>query len=48
MFISALRLSQEEVNLLFLAFIAGQLKKSLFLEIERLNDSQERGFSLMF
>lgn len=48
-YISALRLSQEEeTNLPFLDFMAGQLKKSLSLEIERFNASQKRGFSFMF
>ena len=48
-YISALRLSQEEVNNLpFLDFMAGQLKKSLSLEIERFNTSQKKIFSFMF
>ena len=48
-YISALRLSQEEVNdLPFLDFMAGQLKKSLSLEIERFNTSQKKIFSFMF
>lgn len=48
-YILALRQSQEEdSNLPFLAFMAGQLKKSLSLEIERFNVSQKRGFSFMF
>ena len=48
-YISALRLSQEEeVNQPFLDFMAGQLKKSLSLEIERFNASQKKGFSFMF
>ena len=48
-YISALRLSQEEeTNLPFLDFMAGQLKKSLTLEIERFNASQKRGFSFVF
>lgn len=48
-YISALRLSQEdEVNQPFLDFMAGQLKKSLSLEIERFNTSQKRIFSFMF
>ena len=48
-YISALWLSQEEVNNLpFLDFMAGQLKKSLSLEIERFNTSQKKIFSFMF
>ena len=48
-YISALRLSQEEeVNQPFLDFMAGQLKRSLSLEIERFNASQKKGFSFMF
>ena len=48
-YILALRQSQEEdSNLPFLAFMAGQLKKSLSLEIERFNASQKKGFSFMF
>ena len=48
-YISALRLSQEgEVNQPFLSFMAGQLKKSLSLEIERFNTSQKKIFSFMF
>lgn len=48
-YISALQLSQEkEVNQPFLDFMAGQLKKSLSLEIERFNASQKRGFSFVF
>lgn len=48
-YISALRLSQEEeVNQPFLNFMAGQLKKSLSLEIERFNASQKKKFSFMF
>lgn len=48
-YIIALRQSQDEdSNLPFLAFMAGQLKKSLSLEIERFNASQKRGFSFMF
>ena len=48
-YISALRLSQEEeVNQPFLDFMAGQLKKSLSLEIERFNASQKKTFSFMF
>ena len=48
-YISALRQSQEEeTNMPFLDFMAGQLKKSLSLEIERFNASQKKGFSFMF
>ena len=48
-YISALRLSQEEeINQPFLDFMAGQLKKSLSLEIERFNASRKKGFSFMF
>ncbi|WP_300771015.1 Fic family protein, partial [uncultured Bacteroides sp.] len=48
-YISALRQSQEEeTNLPFLDFMAGQLKKSLSLEIERFKTSQKRGFSFLF
>ena len=48
-YISALRLSQEdEVNQPFLDFMAGQLKKSISLEIERSNTSQKKIFSFMF
>lgn len=48
-YISALRLSQEdEVNQPFLDFMAGQLKKSLSLEIEWFNTSQKKIFSFMF
>lgn len=48
-YILALRQSQEDdSNLPFLAFMSGQLKKSLSLEIERFNASQKRGFSFMF
>ncbi len=48
-YILALRQSQEEnSNRPFLAFMAGQLKKSLSLEIERFNTSQKRGISFMF
>ena len=48
-YISALRLSQEdEVNQPFLDFMAGQLKKSLSMEIERFNTSQKKIFSFMF
>lgn len=48
-YISALRLSQEdEVNQPFLDFMAGQLKKSLSLEIERFNTLQKKIFSFMF
>lgn len=48
-YISALRLSQEEeVNQPFLNFMAGQLKKSLSLEIERFNASQKKEINFMF
>ena len=48
-YISALRQSQEEeTNQSFLGFMAGQLKKSLSLEIERVKTSQKKGFSFMF
>lgn len=48
-YISALRQSQEEeTNQPFLGFMAGQLKKSLSLEIERFKTSQKRGFSFLF
>ena len=48
-YILALRQSQEEeVNQPFLDFMAGQLKKSLSLEIERFNASRKKGFSFMF
>ena len=48
-YISALQLSQEEeVNQPFLDFMAGQLKKSLSLEIERFDASQKKIFSFMF
>ena len=48
-YILSLRQSQEEeTNQPFLDFMAGQLKKSLSLEIERFNASQKRGVSLMF
>lgn len=48
-YISALRQSQEEeINQPFLGFMAGQLKKSLSLEIERFKTSQKKGFSFMF
>lgn len=48
-YISALQQSQEEeTNQPFLGFMAGQLKKSLSLEIERFKSSQKKIFSLMF
>ena len=48
-YILALRQSQEEeVNQPFLDFMAGQLKKSLSLEIERFKTSQKKIFSFMF
>lgn len=39
---------EEETNQPFLDFMAGQLKKSLSLEIERFKVSQKRGFCFMF
>ncbi len=39
---------EEETNQPFLEFMAGQLKKSLSLEIERFNASQKKGVSFMF
>ena len=48
-YISALQQSQEEeTNQPFLGFMAGQLKKSLSLEIERFKTSQKKIFSFMF
>lgn len=48
-YILSLRQCQdEEINQPFLDFMAGQLKKSLSLEIERFNVSQKRGFCFMF
>ncbi len=48
-YISALRQSREEdVNLPFLDFMAGQLKKSLSLEIDRFNASQNSSYSFLF
>ena len=48
-YILSLRQCQdEETNQPFLDFMAGQLKKSLSLEIERFNASQKKGFSFMF
>lgn len=48
-YILSLRQCQdEETNQPFLDFMAGQLKKSLSLEIERFNVSQKRGFCFMF
>ena len=48
-YILALRQSQDEdSNQSFLAFMAGQLRKSLSLEIERFDASQKKGFSFMF
>lgn len=38
----------EETNQPFLDFMAGQLKKSLSLEVERFNASQKRGVSFLF
>lgn len=48
-YILALQQSQDdETNQPFLDFMATQLKKALFLEIERYNVSQKKGFSFMF
>ena len=48
-YILSLRQCQdEEANQPFLDFMAGQLKKSLSLEIERFSASQKNGFSFMF
>lgn len=48
-YILALRQSQEEdSNLPFSVFMAGQLKKSLSLEIERFNASQTKCFNFLF
>lgn len=48
-YISALwRSQEEETNQPFLDFMAGQLKKSLSLEIERFKTSQKKIFSFMF
>ena len=48
-YILSLRQCQdEETNQPFLSFMAGQLKKSLSLEIERFSASQKKGFSFMF
>ena len=48
-YILSLRQCQEaEANQPFLDFMAGQLKKSLSLEIERFNASQKEGFCFMF
>lgn len=48
-YILSLRQSQkEETNRPFLEFMAGQLKKSLSLEIDKFNTSQKKGFHLMF
>ena len=48
-YILSLRQCQdEEANQPFLGFMAGQLKKSLSLEIERFSASQKKGFSFMF
>lgn len=48
-YILSLRQCQdEEANQPFLDFMAGQLKKSLSLEIERFSASQKTGFSFMF
>ena len=48
-YILSLRQCQDEgTNQLFLNFMAGQLKKSLSIEIERFNASQGKGFNFMF
>lgn len=48
-YILSLRQCQdEEANQPFLDFMAGQLKKSLSLEIERFSASQKKGLSFMF
>jgi Fic family protein len=48
-YILSLQQSQdEENNIPFLNFMAIQLRKSLSLEIERYNNSQKKGFNLMF
>ena len=48
-YILSLRQCQdEEANQPFLDFMAGQLKKSLSLEIEWFSASQKKGFSFMF
>ena len=48
-YILSLRQCQdEETNRPFLSFMAGQLKKSLSLEIERFKASQKKVFSFMF
>ena len=48
-YILSLRQCQdEETNQPFLSFMAGQLKKSLSLEIERFKVSQKKVFSFMF
>ena len=48
-YILSLRQCQdEETNQPFLSFMAGQLKKSLSLEIERFKASQKKGFCFMF
>lgn len=48
-YILSLRQAQEDDNNQpFLAFMAGQLKKSISLEIERFNASQKKGFNFMF
>lgn len=48
-YILSLRQCQDEgTNQPFLDFMAGQLKKSLSLEIERFNASQKKGFCFMF
>ena len=47
-YILSLRQCQdEETNQPFLSFMAGQLKKSLSLEIERFKASEKKGFCFM-
>ncbi len=46
--LSLCQCQDEETNQPFLDFMAGQLKKSLSLEIERFETSQKKGFSFMF
>lgn len=46
--LSLCQCQEEEVNQPFLDFMAGQLKKSLSLEIERFDASQKKKLSFMF
>ena len=46
--LSLLQCQDEETNKPFLSFMAGQLKNSLSLEIERFKVSQKKVFSFMF